>query len=219
MDILCRSIHYWHHYQSFGGGIWLFCRREVSTVKCCSYLTVLRGNKIAFSLRWYLNGMDMSFRKSSLSASKWWVAPHGSNVCALNYDGILITIIPLNTVIFMTDISRSCRLRVWECTTLQWRRWKLKRDCGSITVQLLKRGTFWSCDGTMCLSSNFSMDCERVDICGEWMECKLSAYPKYAEAKRQEKKGRKRDVDGAQSAAKRGRGRSRRYQMQRQSQA
>ena len=58
-----------------------------------------------------------------------------------------------------------------------------------------------------------------MDLCGKWIDCKLSAYPKYAEAKRREKKGKKRDIDGAQPAAKRGRGRGSGYQAQRQSQA
>ena len=57
-----RSIYCWHHCQLFGRGIWLFCRREVSTVKCCSYLTVFRESKIGFALQWYLNGMDILFR-------------------------------------------------------------------------------------------------------------------------------------------------------------
>ena len=58
-----------------------------------------------------------------------------------------------------------------------------------------------------------------MDICGESIDCKLSAYPKHAEAKRREEKEKKRDIDGAQPAAKRGRGRSCGYQAQRQSQA
>ena len=61
------------------------------------------------------------------------------------------------------------------------------------------------------------MDCERVAICGKWIECKLSAYPKYAEANRREKKRNKRNMDGAEPAAKRGRGRGRGYQRQQQS--
>ena len=43
-----RSIYCWHHCHLFGRGIWLFCRREVSTVKCCSYWLCSEGINLDF---------------------------------------------------------------------------------------------------------------------------------------------------------------------------
>ena len=55
-----------------------------------------------------------------------------------------------------------------------------------------------------------------VAICGKWVNCKLSESPKYAEAKRREKKGNKRNIDGAKYSAKRWRGKGGSYQQREQ---
>ena len=53
-------------------------------------------------------------------------------------------------------------------------------------------------------------------MCGKWIDCKLSEYPKYAEAKRREKKGNKRNIDDAKYSAKRWRGKGGSYQQREQ---
>ena len=143
------------------------------------------------------------------------VAPHGADVCVLSYDRIEWIFHSKHSHVycryFKELLAESIIVHDSPVKTLKIEKGLRQYHCAVIMPGNKLKLRRNSCFCSTCLSKGFSIDCERVAICGKWIDCKLSSYPKYADAKRREKKRKDRNSETVPPPAKRGRGRGRGY--------